>query len=109
MLSVQLGSALSVHLISTVGPFASRSAMAGVGSNAVLVEHALTGDSHAGMWITALDEIGRERGWRIGIVDALPVRHDMRRIGVTYSPDAAIEARSPGHIGTRSDTGAFGP
>ena len=26
---------------------------------------ALTGDSHAAMWITALDEIGRERGWRI--------------------------------------------
>jgi hypothetical protein len=26
---------------------------------------ALLGDSHAGMWITALDEIGRERGWRV--------------------------------------------
>ncbi|GGK73633.1 acyltransferase family protein [Ornithinimicrobium pekingense] len=26
---------------------------------------ALTGDSHAGMWVTALDEIGRERGWRV--------------------------------------------
>ena len=39
--------------------------------------------------------IARERGWRIGVVDALPVRHDMRRIGVTYSADAAIaEARA---------------
>ncbi|MDO5739149.1 MAG: acyltransferase family protein [Ornithinimicrobium sp.] len=26
---------------------------------------ALFGDSHAGMWITALDEIGRDRGWRV--------------------------------------------
>jgi peptidoglycan/LPS O-acetylase OafA/YrhL len=26
---------------------------------------ALFGDSHAGMWVTALDEIGRERGWRV--------------------------------------------
>ena len=26
---------------------------------------ALNGDSHAGMWITALDEIGRDRGWRV--------------------------------------------
>ena len=26
---------------------------------------ALIGDSHAGMWTTALDEIGRDRGWRV--------------------------------------------
>ncbi|WP_192498655.1 acyltransferase family protein [Ornithinimicrobium pratense] len=26
---------------------------------------ALAGDSHAGMWVTALDEIGRDRGWRV--------------------------------------------
>ncbi|GAA5159917.1 acyltransferase family protein [Ornithinimicrobium tianjinense] len=26
---------------------------------------ALFGDSHAAMWVTALDEIGRERGWRV--------------------------------------------
>lgn len=26
---------------------------------------ALVGDSHAGMWMTALDEIGRDRGWRV--------------------------------------------
>lgn len=26
---------------------------------------ALLGDSHAGMWVTALDEIGRDRGWRV--------------------------------------------
>ncbi|MFK5688201.1 acyltransferase family protein [Ornithinimicrobium sp. LYQ92] len=26
---------------------------------------ALVGDSHAGMWMTALDAIGRERGWRV--------------------------------------------
>ena len=25
----------------------------------------LFGDSHAGMWITALDQIGRERGWKV--------------------------------------------
>lgn len=25
----------------------------------------LQGDSHAGMWLTALDEIGRDRGWRV--------------------------------------------
>lgn len=26
---------------------------------------ALVGDSHAGMWMTALDAIGRDRGWRV--------------------------------------------
>ncbi len=26
---------------------------------------ALVGDSHAGMWVTALDEVGRDRGWRV--------------------------------------------
>lgn len=26
---------------------------------------ALLGDSHASMWVSALDEIGRERGWRV--------------------------------------------
>ena len=26
---------------------------------------ALIGDSHAGMWMTAMDAIGRERGWRV--------------------------------------------
>ncbi|MFK5647717.1 acyltransferase family protein [Ornithinimicrobium sp. LYQ121] len=30
-----------------------------------VVTVALLGDSHAGMWVTALDEIGRERGWRV--------------------------------------------
>src|SRR5205085_6742958 len=38
--------------------------------------------------------IARERGWRCGVVDALPVRHERARIALTYSPDAAIaEAR----------------
>ena len=26
---------------------------------------AVIGDSHAGMWVTALDEIGRDRGWQV--------------------------------------------
>jgi hypothetical protein len=30
-------------------------------------------------------------GWRVGIADALPVRHEAATVGSAYSPDAAIE------------------
>jgi hypothetical protein len=32
-----------------------------------------------------------EHGWRRGIVDALPVRHEFARVGAAYSPGAAID------------------
>jgi hypothetical protein len=35
--------------------------------------------------------IARERGWKLGVVDALPVRHGLREIASSYSIDAAIE------------------
>jgi hypothetical protein len=35
--------------------------------------------------------LAAERGWRLGIVDALPVRHESAPVGSTYSSDAAIE------------------
>jgi hypothetical protein len=34
--------------------------------------------------------LARERGWRIGIVDATPIRHGLRRIATTYDRGAAI-------------------
>jgi hypothetical protein len=34
--------------------------------------------------------IARERGWRIGIVDATPIRHGLRRIAVSYDRQEAI-------------------
>lgn len=38
--------------------------------------------------------IAQQRGWRLGIVDALPVRHEARRVGGSYSPaDATAEAQ----------------
>lgn len=38
--------------------------------------------------------LARERGWRLGIVDALPVRHESQRVAATYShADAIDEAR----------------
>jgi GT2 family glycosyltransferase len=38
--------------------------------------------------------VARERGWRLGVVDATPVRHGLRRIASTYDRDEAIlEAR----------------
>jgi hypothetical protein len=38
--------------------------------------------------------LARERGWKLGIVDALPVRHDRAPVGTAYSHEAAIaEAR----------------
>ena len=35
--------------------------------------------------------VAEQRGWRLGIADALPVRHDEGAIAATYSGDAAIE------------------
>ncbi|HYJ00514.1 MAG TPA: glycosyltransferase [Thermoleophilaceae bacterium] len=35
--------------------------------------------------------LARERGWRLGIVDALPVRHESQRVASTYSHADAIE------------------
>jgi hypothetical protein len=38
--------------------------------------------------------VARERGWRLGVIDATPVRHGMRRIAASYDRDAAVaEAR----------------
>ncbi|WP_143780924.1 SGNH hydrolase domain-containing protein [Ornithinimicrobium sp. CNJ-824] len=49
---------------------------------------ALNGDSHAGMWITALDEIGRDRGWQV--------------VSLTKSscpPAPGVEVQRPGERG----------
>ena len=35
--------------------------------------------------------LAAERGWRLGIVDALAVRHEAAPVGSSYSADAAIE------------------
>jgi glycosyl transferase family 2 len=35
--------------------------------------------------------LARERSWRLGIVDALAVRHETAPVGAAYSADAAIE------------------
>jgi hypothetical protein len=35
--------------------------------------------------------VARERGWRTGVVDALPVAHRARPVGADYSSDAAVE------------------
>jgi hypothetical protein len=35
--------------------------------------------------------VAEERGWRLGVVDALPVRHDEGTVAATYSGDEAIE------------------
>lgn len=35
--------------------------------------------------------LARERGWRLGIVDALPVRHESRRVAASYTHADAIE------------------
>lgn len=44
-----------------------------------------------GMWGLDLHwaAVAVERGWRIGVVDATPVRHEFRPIGQTYSTEAA--------------------
>jgi hypothetical protein len=39
--------------------------------------------------------LARERGWRIGVLDALPVRHDVAGVASAYAhADAVAEARS---------------
>ena len=39
--------------------------------------------------------IAREQGWRLGVVDATPIRHGLRRIAASYDRRAAVaEARS---------------
>jgi hypothetical protein len=39
--------------------------------------------------------VAREHGWRLGVIDATPVRHGLRRIAVSYDRDAAVaEART---------------
>jgi hypothetical protein len=35
--------------------------------------------------------LAAERGWRLGVVDALPVRHETRRVGGAYAPAEATE------------------
>jgi hypothetical protein len=35
--------------------------------------------------------VAGQRGWRLGIVDALPVRHESALVGATYSRDDAVE------------------
>ena len=35
--------------------------------------------------------LAAERGWRLGIVDALAVRHEAAPVAAAYSPDEAIE------------------
>jgi hypothetical protein len=35
--------------------------------------------------------VARERGWRIGVVDATPVRHDLRPVATSYQHRAAVE------------------
>lgn len=35
--------------------------------------------------------LARERGWRIGIVDATPVRHSLRPVGSAYEHQAAVD------------------
>ena len=41
-----------------------------------------------------------ERGWRLGVVDATPVRHDSRRTASGYDRDAAV-AELPDFLGDR--------
>jgi hypothetical protein len=38
--------------------------------------------------------VAQQRGWKLGVIDALPVRHEWRRVGGTYSSaDATAEAQ----------------
>src|SRR3954469_8192167 len=38
--------------------------------------------------------VAEEQGWKLGVIDALPVRHEARRVGGAYSPaDASAEAQ----------------
>jgi hypothetical protein len=44
--------------------------------------------------------IAGQRGWRLGVVDALPVRHESRLVGATYSRDDA-ESEAAGFLAGR--------
>jgi hypothetical protein len=44
--------------------------------------------------------IAGQRGWRLGIVDALPVRHESALVGATYSRDDAV-AEATGFLADR--------
>ncbi len=35
--------------------------------------------------------LAREHGWRIGIIDATPIRHDLRPVATSYQHQAAVE------------------
>jgi hypothetical protein len=35
--------------------------------------------------------LARERGWRLGILDSLPVRHEAQKVATTYTHAEAIE------------------
>jgi hypothetical protein len=38
--------------------------------------------------------IAGQRGWKLGVIDALAVQHEVRRVGGAYSPaDATAEAQ----------------
>ena len=44
--------------------------------------------------------VAEERGWRIGVVDAVPLRHEARPVGVAYGTDDAI-AEAQGFLAGR--------
>ncbi len=50
--------------------------------------------------------LAREHGWRQGIVDATPIRHDLRLIAASYDRDAAIE-EARAFLATRPYTNAI--
>jgi hypothetical protein len=35
--------------------------------------------------------LARQRGWRLGIVDAVPIRHELRKVAATYDRHAALD------------------
>ena len=35
--------------------------------------------------------LAQERGWRLGIVDAVPIRHELRAVAATYDRQAALD------------------
>ena len=44
-------------------------------------------------WATLLPALAAERGWRLGVVDATPVRHEAAVVGSAYrTRDARAEA-----------------
>ena len=49
--------------------------------------------------------IAAARGWPIGVIDATPIRHGMRRIASSHEPAAAI-SEAQGFLADRPYTGA---